>query len=154
MRHSKNQQVWHSTNKTWTRVTARARAIITCWAHDAAIRNRQTDLTWWNAADVHTDTRLALRPSRLVCRPETSGLASGLARRACTRAAAMLTCHNLNPIPGGSLIGFAQARLGPPIAHVKLRSREQNLMRKIHASPGRLHVSREGPGFPSPPRAY
>lgn len=54
----------------------------------------------------------------------------------------MLACHNLNSIPGAHLDWPAQARPGPPIAHVELQSRETKLMRKTPAGSGRLHVSR------------
>ena len=62
---------------------------------------------------------------------------------ACTTCThAMLACHNLNSIPGAHLDWPAQARPGPPIAHVELQSRETKLMRKTPAGSGRLHVSR------------
>lgn len=46
------------------------------------------------------------------------------------------------PSQGSTSTGLAQARPGPPIAHVDLQSRELRLMRKTPVSSGRLHVSR------------
>jgi hypothetical protein len=46
------------------------------------------------------------------------------------------------PSQGSTSAGLAQARPGPPIAHVDSQSRELKLMRKTPVSSGRLHVSR------------
>ncbi|KAF4971291.1 hypothetical protein FZEAL_9888 [Fusarium zealandicum] len=93
------------------------------------------------AAFIHASTRHSYsphsaQPDAMMTRDPGAGVRVG------TKAATTLTCHDINCITGTSLIGLVQARPVPPIAHVNFGSRERYLMRKIHASSGRLHLSR------------
>ncbi|KAH6887937.1 hypothetical protein B0T10DRAFT_573908 [Thelonectria olida] len=96
------------------------------------------------SGSAYTDTFSPL-PRWTLCQPKSLGLAP-------------ISHHGLEPEPPtkrnspsldlAPLIGRSQTRLGPPIAHVRFRSREQTLMRKTHVKPARLHLSRDGPVFP------